>query len=280
MADKDKKKTLYEQMKELFIKKATYSKDLEALSQSGQAVQDAANIAAEQDEAEAAQSLYENDPYANHRNFLNAGLEEATKSFDKDFIKNRRNLEGILGDKNVQKFLPSAVFAYSPKTDKGAGKYAEAAKLHKEVKKMRETFGELTQGEGLSKDKQESLQAEVARYVIKHYAKKHSKKPLFLKAFVALAGGAVETDKEGKVKGVANDEEGNIAIVKNNEQSQNFALSRYNNFLKEKTKAFYELVGKDLPGYIAATLPEKETENFYGNLLSMEEREKQRKDKK
>lgn len=269
---KAKKLSTYEELKKLIGTIDGYRQDIQILDANISSVDDAAAIAKEGGAPEAAQALQKQANYLDRKNFIESGIEDKTKELNSNFIKNRSNLEAILGDKTVKPLLDSLVFAYEPKPDKKAGKaYADAAKLHKDVAPMHTVIGQFKSGQ-LSKNSETQLFGMMSTKVISDYAKKYAKKPLFLRALVSLAGGAVE-DNNGKLS-VMKDDDGNPAIVSDREGNKQFAYLRYNTMYQEKKKEFYSKVGKDLPGYIAATLPEKQIEGFYRKIIQIEEQSK------
>ena len=269
---KNKKSSAYEELKKLMGTIDGYNQDLETLKANMSSVDSAASIAKEGGAPEAAQALQQQANYRDRANFIVAGLEDKTKELNSNFVKNRANLEAILGDKTVKPLLDSLVFMYEPKPDKKAGKaYADAAKLHKEVGPMHAVISQFKSGQ-LSKNSETQLFGMMSTKVISDYAKKYAKKPLFLRALVALAGGAVE-ENNGKFS-IMKDDDGNPAIVSDREGNKQFAYLRYNTMYQEKKKEFYSKVGKDLPGYIAATLPEKQIEGFYRKIIQIEEQSK------
>jgi len=274
---KEDKRTLYEIMRDGFIEVQNYDQGLEKAKEE-LAVSNAAIQSAGRKSPEAARTLQQADNSRHKVNFLEAGLNDSTKGFENNFLKNKGNLEGILGDKDVKPSLKNAVFAYEPAVPKG-GKYGEAAKLHKQITPMLSKYNTF-RGRQLSKDQEDQVFEDIARDIIADYIK-NEKDPLYLRAFVELAGGAVEQGKDGKLK-IVKDNEGNIAIVSNNAANKQFIGLRYEGLIEEKKKKFYELIGDDVSGYIGATLPDKyeKARGFYTGVINSVEAKKQEKKKK
>ncbi|MBS3079285.1 hypothetical protein J4218_04140 [Candidatus Pacearchaeota archaeon] len=276
---KKKKPSLYEIMRESFLEVQNYETSLEDAKKEFQSA-NAAALAAGRHSPEAADTLMHVDNSRHKVNFLEAGIPDAYQTFERDFLKNRKNLVSLLNDKDVKKALPRAIFSYEPVARKGLGKkYGDAVKLHKELAPMKGILGEY-QGAPLSKGKDDSYFGFMARKVIEDYAK-HEKNPLYLKALITLAGGQINETKEGKLS-IARDEEGNIAIVSNSAANKHFVELRFGGIVAEKEKEFYALVGKDLAGYVAATMPDtyKEARPFYETIIKSVESEKESKKKK
>jgi hypothetical protein len=277
---KSKKSTAsYELMRDAFMEVETYEASLEKAREELH-VHNAAVSAAGRKSPEAANALQQADTSRHNVNFLEAGLNDSQKGFEKTFLKDRKGLEAILGDKDVSKTLKNAVFAYEPVVSKGASKkYQDAAKLHKQVGPMLARYSAF-RGKQLSKDQEESIFDDMARDIIADYVKSE-KDPLYLRAFVELAGGVVQEDKDGKLK-IAKDKDGNIAVASHDAANRQFVALRYEGLVAEKQKKFMDLVEGNLPAYIAATLPDKyeKAKGFYSQVINSVESKKQSKKKK
>lgn len=270
---KEEKQSLYDKMSSALGELQNYEASLEKAKEAFN-ISNAAVMAANRKSPEAAKSLQDSDNTRHQVNFLEAGLNDSQKTFEKDFVKNRGNLEALLTDKNVAKTLPAAVFNYEPSVPK-EGKYAEAGKLHKQLIPMMTRY-QAFRGQQLSKNQDDSLFADMSTDIISDYAKSE-KDPLYLRALVELAGGAVEKGKDGKVQ-VVKDKEGKPVVASNNVANKQFVAMRYEGMIEEKRKKFFELVGKDLPGYISQTLPDKyeKARGFYEAVTGIVESEKQK----
>jgi len=269
----------YESMRDAFMEVENYEASLEKAKENFQ-VSNAAVQSAGRKSPEAARALQQADQSRHNMNFLEAGLNDSRKGFEKDFLKDRKGLEAILGNKDVSKTLKNAVFSYEPSVPKGASqKYQDAAKLHKKIVPMLARYSTF-RGKQLSKDQEDAVFEDMARDVIADYVR-HEKDPLYLRAFVELAGGVVEQDKDGKLK-IVQDKEGNIAIGSNGIPNKQFVGLRYEGIIEERTNEFMDIVEGDLPRYIAATLPDKyeKAKGFYANVVNSVESKKQEAKKK